>query len=157
MPEDFVSIMSWDSFDCGGCHNRGKRKDGAYVRYPADDLLAIIAIESHRAGAVVVGEDLGTVEAGVREKLADHNVLSYRLLWFEDIPPSQYPEKALAAITTHDLPTLAGIWTGADLETQRRLGLNPDESANEKFREKLRQDQRAGCRCGCHARDHQNV
>ena len=116
-----------------------KAKDGAYVRYHAEDLLAIIAIESHRAGAVVVGEDLGTVEPGVREKLAYHNVLSYRLLWFEDTPPSQYPEKALAAITTHDLPTLAGVWTGADFETQRRLGLNPDASANERFREKLRQ------------------
>ena len=116
-----------------------KAKDGAYVRYHAEDLLAIIAIESQRAGAIVVGEDLGTVEPGVREQLADHNVLSYRLLWFEDTPPSQYPEKALAAVTTHDLPTLAGVWTGADLETQRRLGLNPDVPANERFREKIRQ------------------
>ena len=114
-------------------------KDGAYVRYHAEDLLAIIAIESQRAGAIVVGEDLGTVEPGVREQLADHNVLSYRLLWFEDTPPSQYPEKALAAITTHDLPTLAGVWTGMDLETQRHLGLNPDASANERFREKIHQ------------------
>ena len=116
-----------------------KAKDGAYVRYHAEDLLAIIAIESQRAGAIVVGEDLGTVEPGVRDQLADHNVLSYRLLWFEDTPPSQYPEKALAAITTHDLPTLAGVWTGMDLETQRHLGLNPDTSANERFREKIRQ------------------
>lgn len=114
-----------------------KSKDGAYVRYRAEDLLAIIEIESRRVDAVVVGEDLGTVEAGVREQLADHNVLSYRLLWFENTPPSQYPEKALAAITTHDLPTLAGIWTGEDFETQRRLGLNPDESASEKLREIL--------------------
>ncbi len=116
-----------------------KPKDGAFVRYRAEDLLSILAIESQRAGAIVVGEDLGTVEPGVRDQLADHNVLSYRLLWFEDTPPSQYPEKALAAITTHDLPTLAGVWTGADLETQRRLGLNPDTSANERFREKLLQ------------------
>ena len=115
-----------------------KAKEGAYVRYHAEELLAIIAIESHRAGAVIVGEDLGTVEPGVREQLADHNVLSYRLLWFEDMPPSQYPEKTLAAVTTHDLPTLAGVWTRRDLDTQRHLGLNPDESANEKFREKLR-------------------
>ena len=113
-------------------------KNGAFVRYPVEDLLAIIAIESQRAGAVVVGEDLGTVEPGVREQLAGHNVLSYRLLWFEDTLPSQYPEKTLAAVTTHDLPTLAGVWTGKDLETQRQLGLNPDESANERFREKLR-------------------
>ena len=107
------------------------------MRYHAGDLLAIIAIESQRAGAVIVGEDLGTVEPGVRKTLADRNVLSYRLLWFEDTPPSQYPEKALAAITTHDLPTLAGVWTGTDLETQRRLGLNQDESGGQKFRDKL--------------------
>lgn len=112
-------------------------RHGGYVRYPAADLLAIIAIESQRARALVVGEDLGTVETGVRDTLADHNVLSYRLLWFEDEPPSAYPVKALAAITTHDLPTLAGVWTGADLDTQRQMGLRADTSANEKFREKL--------------------
>ena len=81
-------------------------KDGAYVRYSADELLAIIAIESERAQAIVVGEDLGTVEEGVRDIMAQQNVLSYRLLWFEETPPSEYPEKALAAVTTHDLPTL---------------------------------------------------
>ena len=115
----------------------GAAKNGGYVRYPADDLLAIIAIESQRAEALVVGEDLGTVEVGVRETLADRNVLSYRLLWFEEEPPLAYPVKALAAITTHDLPTLAGVWTGADLDTQRQIGLEPDTAANEKFREKL--------------------
>jgi 4-alpha-glucanotransferase len=112
-------------------------RDGAYVRYSVDEFLAILAIESERAGAVIVGEDLGTVEEGVRETLAEHNVLSYRLLWFEDAPPSDYPAKALAAVTTHDLPTLAGIWTGQDAETQRRFGLEPDESTSEKFRQKL--------------------
>ncbi|MCC2641764.1 MAG: 4-alpha-glucanotransferase [Nitrospira sp.] len=114
-----------------------KPKDGAYVRYRADEFLAIIAVESRRAEAVVVGEDLGTVEEGVRETLAEQNVLSYRLLWFEDSPPSEYPEKALAAVTTHDLPTLAGIWTGADFEAQRQAGVKPDHSASEQFRRKL--------------------
>ena len=121
---------------------RGKRKMAPMSAIPRMTCWRLLQIESHRAGAVVVGEDLGTVEPGVREKLADHNVLSYCLLWFEDIPPSQYPKKALAAITTHDLPTLAGVWTGKDLEIQRHLGLNPDESANEKFRETLRQTSR---------------
>lgn len=115
----------------------GAPKHGAYVRYQADDLLGIIALESLRAGAVVVGEDLGTVEEGVREKMAQCDMLSYRLLWFEDTVPADYPEKALAAITTHDLPTLAGIWTGADFELQRRSGLDPDKAAAEKFRQKL--------------------
>jgi 4-alpha-glucanotransferase len=112
-------------------------KEGAYVRYHVDELLAILAIESHRADAIVVGEDLGTVEEGVRETLADQNVLSYRLLWFEDTPPTEYPEKALAAVTTHDLPTLVGIWTGADLEAQRHVGAKPDRAGSEKFRSKL--------------------
>jgi len=117
---------------------RGKSPmHGAYVRYQADELLGIIALESQRASAVVVGEDLGTVEAGVREQMAAHDMLSYRLLWFEDTPPTEYPEKALAAITTHDLPTLAGIWTGADFELQRQSGLDPDRAASDTFRRKL--------------------
>jgi 4-alpha-glucanotransferase len=93
-------------------------QDGAYVRYPADDLLDIVALESHRARSIVVGEDLGTVEPGVREALAEHAMLSYRLLWFERDEPAGWPEPAMAAITTHDLPTIAGLWSGTDLEDQ---------------------------------------
>jgi 4-alpha-glucanotransferase len=92
--------------------------EGAYVRYPADDLLDIVALESHRAGAVVVGEDLGTVEPGVHEALAERDILSYRVLWFEDEEPARWPVGALAAVTTHDLPTVAGLWTGSDAEEQ---------------------------------------
>ena len=96
----------------------GSPADGAYVRYPADDLLDIVALESHRARSVVVGEDLGTVEPGVREALAEHAVLSYRLLWFEQDDPTSWPALAMGAITTHDLPTITGLWTGIDLEDQ---------------------------------------
>jgi 4-alpha-glucanotransferase len=92
----------------------GSARDGAYVRYPAADLLDILALESWRAGAHVVGEDLGTVEEGVREELARRSVLSYRLFWFEAAPPREWPVEAMAAVTTHDLPTVAGAWTGAD-------------------------------------------
>ena len=92
----------------------GSARDGTYVRYPYGELLDILALESWRASAYVVGEDLGTVEEGVREELARRSVLSYRLLWFEPAPPSAWPVGAMAAVTTHDLPTVAGAWTGAD-------------------------------------------
>lgn len=112
---------------------------GAYVRYPADELLAIVALESQRATACIVGEDLGTVEKSARRELGERRVLSYRLLWFEEDPPAEYPELALAAVTTHDLPTLAGLWTGADLRAQRELGLEPNEEGLLKIRERLRE------------------
>jgi len=105
----------------------GTAADGAYVRYPSEDLLDIVALESHRAQALVVGEDLGTVEDGVREAMAEHGVLSYRLLWFEDDDPAEWPAEAMAAITTHDLPTVAGLWTGEDVEEQREHGTGTDE------------------------------
>lgn len=92
----------------------GPPSAGTYVRYPWRDLLGIVCLEATLAGAFVVGEDLGTVEPWVRDELAARNVLSYRVLWFEDAPPSQWPEKALASVTTHDLPTVAGVFTGKD-------------------------------------------
>jgi 4-alpha-glucanotransferase len=110
---------------------------GAFVRYQVDEMLAIVALESHRSGAFVVGEDLGTVEEGVREKLADHHVLSYRLFWFEDEPPATYPPLSMAAVTTHDLPTVAGLWSGQDLAEQEQLGLAPNEEAALGIRDKL--------------------
>lgn len=105
----------------------GSAADGAYVRYPAEDLLDIVALESHRAQALVVGEDLGTVEDGVREAMAEHGVLSYRLLWFEEDEPATWPAEAMAAITTHDLPTVAGLVGGADLEEQQEHGTGTEE------------------------------
>lgn len=105
----------------------GEPADGAYVRYPSRVLLDTLAIESNRAEAYVVGEDLGTVERGVRDDLRERSILSYRLLLFErDL--ENIPELAMASITTHDLPTVAGLWTGSDLEAQKNIGLNPPES-----------------------------
>ncbi|MFL6107943.1 MAG: 4-alpha-glucanotransferase [Marmoricola sp.] len=94
---------------------------GGYVRYPSDDLLDIVALESHRARAVVVGEDLGTVEEGVSQALADRAILSYKVLWFEDDDPAQWPSGAMATVTTHDLPTVTGLWTGSDAQEQVEL------------------------------------
>jgi 4-alpha-glucanotransferase len=111
--------------------------DGAYVSYPADDLLDILALESHRAGAVVVGEDLGTVLESAREAMAERDVLSYRLLWFEEDDPRAWPPRAMAAVTTHDLPTVAGLWDGSDLAEQRTLGLRPNEEGTAAIRERL--------------------
>jgi 4-alpha-glucanotransferase len=111
--------------------------DGTYVRYPYDDLLDILALESHRAQAFVVGEDLGTVEDVVPEQMAARKMLSYRLLWFDE-RPEEYPELSLAAITNHDLPTVAGMWTGVDLQEQRDLGLDPNEEAEAGVRARFR-------------------
>ena len=99
---------------------------GGYVRYPSEELLEILAIESARAGAMVIGEDLGTVAPGVRREMRRRRVLSYRLAYFERSRPARYPRAALAAVGTHDLPTIAGTWLGGDLDVQRRAGLEPD-------------------------------
>lgn len=86
--------------------------DGAYVRYPYDELLAVLAVEAERAGAFIVGEDLGTVEPEVRQRLREWGILSFRLLYFEPQGPESYPPAAMAAVSTHDLPTLAAVWFG---------------------------------------------
>ena len=107
-------------------HDPGR---GAYVRYPTDELLEIVAIESDRASALLIGEDLGTVPPGVRRELRRRNVLSTRLAYFEKVPPSRYPRYAFAAATTHDLPTIAGAFSGSDLDDQRAAGVPPDPAA----------------------------
>jgi len=111
--------------------------DGAYVRYRHWEMLDILALESHRAGAYIVGEDLGTVEDFVRAELSERGVLSYRLVWFEPHRPPDFPAQSLAAVTTHDLPTIAGMWTGADLAEQHDLGLDPNEEGAQAIRDRL--------------------
>jgi len=101
--------------------------NGAYVREGTADLVRILALESVRGQIVIVGEDLGTVEPMVRETLERMGILSYRLLYFEREggafkAPARYPEQALVATTTHDLATIAGFWTGADIEARYRTG-----------------------------------
>jgi 4-alpha-glucanotransferase len=111
--------------------------DGAYVHYPTDELLEIVAIESHRAGAIVIGEDLGTVPAGVRRELRRRRMLSTRLALFEREPPARYPGQTLAGVTTHDLPTVAGAITGSDLDDQAASGVQPDPEGLGKLRARL--------------------
>ncbi|MBL8589819.1 MAG: 4-alpha-glucanotransferase, partial [Methylobacteriaceae bacterium] len=112
--------------------------EGAYLAYPFEEALAVVALASRRAGCLVVGEDLGTVPEGFRDRLAAADVLSYRVLWFERdadgfAPPAAYPAKAMACASTHDLPTLAGWWSGQDIDERATLGLlTPEDAARER-------------------------
>lgn len=104
--------------------------EGAYVRYPLDDLVGILALESQRHRCLVVGEDLGTVPEGFRERMERANILSYRVLFFEKdadgfIAPGDYPSLALAVASSHDLPTLRAWWQATDLTLKQQLGLFP--------------------------------
>lgn len=105
---------------------------GAYVAFPFEPLRRLLALESRRHRCVVIGEDLGTVPDGFREAMAESGALSYRVLYFERTGgdlfarPETYPPAALVAAATHDLPTLAGFWTGRDLDWRQRLDLYPD-------------------------------
>lgn len=104
-----------------------KAMQGTYVAYPVDDLLGVLALESARAQCAVVGEDLGTVPEGFREKLLANGVLSYRVVPFEQDetgfrPPSSYPVDAVASASSHDLPPIPGFWTGSDLEIDVDIG-----------------------------------
>ncbi len=112
--------------------------EGVFVRYPAGDLLDIVALESRRAQALVVGEDLGTVEPQVREEMAARSILSYRLLIFED-GVKGIPQDSMAAVTTHDLPTLAGIWSREDHRAQKTLELPANDDGMEQMRRRLQQ------------------
>lgn len=107
---------------------------GAYVAYPLADMLAVVALESRRAGCIVIGEDLGTVPEGFREALAAAGVLSYRLMYFEKHydgdqsfrTPAEYPSQSLVGADTHDLPTLRGFWDNVDLDLRKSLDLFPE-------------------------------
>ncbi|SEI90400.1 4-alpha-glucanotransferase [Frateuria terrea] len=103
--------------------------EGAYVRYPFEDLLRLLAIESHRNRAVVIGEDLGTVPADFRQRIGAEGVLGIRVLWFERaadrgfIAPMHWSAEAMATTSTHDVATVAGWWSGRDIEWRARAGL----------------------------------
>jgi 4-alpha-glucanotransferase len=111
------------------------RGEGAYVRYPLDALLRLIALESRRHRAVVIGEDLGTVPAGFRKRLAEVGIAGMSVLWFQRdergfLPPAQWPSTSVAMTTTHDLPTVVGWWRGSDIEARKAAGRPaPDPNA----------------------------
>jgi 4-alpha-glucanotransferase len=109
--------------------------EGAYVRYDHEALVGILALEAHRAGAVVIGEDLGTVEPWMRDHLRERGILGTSILWFErdgvePRRPERWREYCLASVTTHDLPPTAGYLAGEHLAIRERLGLltrSPEE------------------------------
>ncbi|BAU83259.1 4-alpha-glucanotransferase [Streptomyces laurentii] len=127
----------------------GTPDQGTYVRYDAEAMLAVLALEAHRAGAAVVGEDLGTVEPGVREELARRGVLGTSVLWFErdwagagaggiagrPLRPEEWRADCVATVTTHDLPPTAARLTGSHVALRHRLGLAGGDVARERVRD----------------------
>jgi 4-alpha-glucanotransferase len=120
---------------------------GTYVHYDADAMLAVLALEAHRAGATVVGEDLGTVEPEVTEALADNAMLGCAVSWFTRdqsapdeplLPPAQWPSRAAASLSTHDLPTAAGFMSGEHVRARADLGLLDDVPAEQANADKER-------------------
>jgi 4-alpha-glucanotransferase len=100
--------------------------DGCYVYLPYRDLTGIVALESVRAGLGVVGEDLGTIEPYVSTELKARRILSYKLVQFEPGPTAELEPESMVAVTTHDLPTIGGAWTGSDLVDSVRAGVIPN-------------------------------
>jgi 4-alpha-glucanotransferase len=115
---------------------------GAYLTYPLEDLLRLIRLESFRRRAIVIGEDLGTVPTGFRDRLEAAGISGTRVLWFERDetgfrPPDAWPPSAVAMTTTHDLPTVAGWWRGNDIAARARLDrrLDADRSSEKRQRD----------------------
>lgn len=112
--------------------------DGAYLEMDADALLGVVRIEAARAGAVVIGEDLGVVPAGVRERLRAEDIMGTSVLWFErdrsgrPSPPAHWRRECLATVTTHDLPPTCGYLLGVHVDLRARLGLLARDEAAER-------------------------
>ena len=128
------------------CIPRGEK--GAYLRYDVNDMMGIVALESHRSKCLVVGEDLGVVPSFFREMLEKAGILSFRVFRYEQTgdgrykPLQYYPETALVAAGTHDMPTLAGYWLGTDINVAREIGLMDDGRCEQARRMRL-DDRRA--------------
>jgi 4-alpha-glucanotransferase len=117
----------------------GTPATGAYVRYPLSDLVSVACLESQRHRCLIIGEDLGTVPAGFRERMSDAGILSSRVFYFERHhdqfrPPRDYPSLAAVSVSTHDLPTLRGFWEGQDIAAKSPLALFKDQAEEDQTR-----------------------
>jgi 4-alpha-glucanotransferase len=122
-----------------------KSADGGYVHYPLEELLGVVALESQRQQCLVVGEDLGVVPDEIRRALPQFGVYHYKVVMFEQkggefVAPADYVRHALATVTTHDLPTLRGWWSGHDVELWGKLGFYADGAVADKVRTQRAED-----------------
>ena len=119
--------------------------NGAYVHYDHEALIGILVLEAQRAGAVVIGEDLGVFEPSVQQTLVDRGILGCSILWFEQgpdapIPPEKYRELCLTSVTTHDLPPTTGYLAGDHIALRATLGLLTESEADDRAREERDRD-----------------
>lgn len=122
--------------------------EGAYLRYPVDELFRLVALESQRHCAIVIGEDLGTLPEGFHERIDRAGLLGMRVLWFEQTegafnPPAEWSRDAAALTSTHDLPTVAGWWAGRDVDWREQLGRFPSPEVAAEERERRDADRAA--------------
>lgn len=126
--------------------DRATADQGAYVRFPLDDLLGLVALESQRNRCLVIGEDLGTVPEGFRERLLQAGILCYRVFLFARfqnqhfLGPDDIESQSLVTVGTHDLPSLASWWQGRDLDEKERLDLYPSAEMAQKERSERERD-----------------
>ncbi|WGE33195.1 4-alpha-glucanotransferase [Actinobacillus genomosp. 1] len=144
--QPFIDLLRANMKDCGALridHILGfarmwwvakgdSAKNGAYVRYPLEDLLAILALESQRHQCLIIAEALGTVPKGMLQKLEDKGILAYNIFYFEwdrhgSKPLADYPYQAMTTLSTHDLPTVQGYWKGYDFDLGEKFGVYPSE------------------------------
>ncbi len=120
--------------------------EGVYVHYPLDDLMKLVALESVRNQCLVIGEDLGTVPDAMRDAMERFGLYHYKVLFFEKardgrfIAPHDYPQRALAVVTTHDLPPFKSWWQGDDIELRTQLELYPDATTREQVQREREHD-----------------
>ncbi|MFH8135877.1 4-alpha-glucanotransferase [Pantoea osteomyelitidis] len=161
--QPFIDLLRANMRDCGALRidhvmamlrlwwiPYGESADkGAYVFYPVDDLLAIMALESQRQRCMVIGEDLGTVPKEIVGKLRNSGIFSWKVLWFEQQRngayrlPQSWPRQSIASASTHDLPTLSGFWDAGDFALGEKLGLYPNETVLQQLHEQRAKQKQA--------------